>query len=1373
MVAECVLEESRVKFSIERRILKGKRELEGLCDQIRTVTERTYTTDIAAMNLTNLLNPVRVEVRVPAPDLGIPLSTSRSAAHLSHSSRDFASEFGAIPFEICHETVQSLGQLLAEWQRYMKSRKQLPKSSAGNEEYDTLGELDDLKSATPTDNELRSVEASFAACLAILVRHISGTSKFLMGVTLDCRVARDGAPTPIGPFSLDLPVKVDLKPNEGGTFLDLFGTMLKSIHSHEQNAPTCLTRTALTLAEVVPPTVTCHFFKFGKKSSLNMTETKMLWSHVAGKQSDLEVEVSQQDGILHGRVKFRSHRVEAARVAKWTDKLLTIVDSVAVSGQKATVPQIISSSKLKARYSTEPKAGINRHSRTLTQEKSNGAAQAMLLATGLGVEDLSKAQVGISSVWYEGNPCNMHLNDLSTKVKEGVVNAGLAGFRFTTIGVSDGMTNGNSGMRYSLQSREIIADSIETVMGGQFYDANVSLPVPGVIMAMLRINRPSIMVYGGTIRPGYCESRPGPLDIVSVFQAYGEYITGKISEEERLDVVRHACPGPGACGGMYTANTMASAIEAMGMSLPYSSSTPATDPLKLQECLDAGKAIRVLLEKDIKPRDIITYESMRNAIVVTMALGGSTNAVLHLLAIARTAGIKLDVTDFQKISDEIPFLADLKPSGKYVMEDLHNVGGTPAVLKYLLSEGLVNGDILTVTGKTLKENLAPLPDLKPDQKIIHPISNPIKPSGHITILKGTLAPDSAVAKITGKEGLVFRGPARVFDGEVAMLRALEEKKIVKGDVIIIRYEGPKGGPGMPEMLTPTSAIMGAGLGKDVAMLTDGRFSGGSHGFIIGHVTPEAQVGGPIALVQDGDMVTIDAEKRILDLEVDDATMAERRSAWKAPAVKRKKRRTHVKLNPEIDSGIPKSFVIKMGKDAGPSVSQLVRDVRKVMEPNTASKLRERSNQKLKDFVAVASQLAVTHYLILSRSDRGVNLKVARHPRGPTLTFRVSDYSLTRDVLASLRRPHAPSKTEFQTGPLLVLSGFGQAKDLAKQGTAGEGGAGGKEVDLMVSMFQNLFPPINVQTMKLSSARRVVLLSYNPTTRLISFRHYSIQIRATGVSRAVKKVLQSVSGSGKGVANSTGAVIAQGKASKRKELDLGRYRDVSEFVLNTAPDSDYDSAASDGEDPSNIVTLPQDYLGRGNKRSETRRVKLVELGPRMTWRLVKVEAGLGSGEVVHHEYVHKSATEIAQLRALHAERARKKAERRAEQEKNVERKKAVKESKEGKAAKRKRNDNNEDSDEDEDGGGSRSEEEEDASEGNKSENEDTYARLARRVALDRGDDNEESDVGSYASEGEDEDEDGAEESVEEEVEWSNEDGDKGEMDGEGEEEEDDE
>jgi dihydroxy-acid dehydratase len=470
--------------------------------------------------------------------------------------------------------------------------------------------------------------------------------------------------------------------------------------------------------------------------------------------------------------------------------------------------------------------------------------------------------------------------------------AGMVGLQFNTIGVSDGISMGTDGMCYSLQSREIIADSIETVMGAQWYDANVSIPgcdknMPGTVIAMARLNRPSLMIYGGTIKPGVSKISGEPLDVVSAFQSFGSFCSGAITEEERADMVLNSCPGAGACGGMYTANTMASAIETLGMTLPYSSSIPAEDPLKRDECLMAGQAVLQLLQLDLKPRDIMTRASFENAIVVVMALGGSTNAVLHLLAMSRACGIPLSYDDFQRISDRTPFIADLKPSGKYVFEDLHKVGGVPAVLKLLLEKGAIDGSCMTVTGKTLAENLERCPPLSEGQDVIVPWEQPIKATGHLQILYGDLAPNGSVAKITGKEGLVFEGPALCYDCEEDMLAALEkDPSSLKGTVIVIRYEGPQGGPGMPEMLTPTSAIMGAGLGKDCALLTDGRFSGGSHGFVVGHVSPEAQVGGPIALVRDGDNILVDAEQRVINVtNVDDAEWARRRAEWKAPPLK--------------------------------------------------------------------------------------------------------------------------------------------------------------------------------------------------------------------------------------------------------------------------------------------------------------------------------------------------------------------------------------------------------------------------------------------------------------------------------------------------------
>ena len=531
---------------------------------------------------------------------------------------------------------------------------------------------------------------------------------------------------------------------------------------------------------------------------------------------------------------------------------------------------------------------MNKYSSRVTQPRSQGASQAMLYGIGLTDADLQKPQVGICSMWYEGNTCNMHLDRLALHVKEGVQAAGLVGLRFNTIGVSDGLSMGTDGMSFSLPSRDLIADSIETVMGAQWYDGLITVPgcdknMPGSIIAMARLNRPSLMVYGGTIRAGHALGKPR--DIISAFQSYGEYLTGAITDEQRIDIVKHSCPGAGACGGMYTANTMAVAIEALGLSLPYSSSLPAEDPGKADECRRAGAAVRLLLERDLKPRDILTRKAFENALVLVMALGGSTNAVLHLIAIAKTAGVPLTLDDFQQTSNRVPLLADLKPSGQYVQEDLHAVGGTPGVMKYLLERGFLHGDCITVTGKTLAENLADLPPLRAGQVIIQTIEQPVLPRGHIRILRGNLAPDGAVAKITGKEGERFEGVARVYDSEEDMLAGLERGEIGKGSVVVIRYEGPKGGPGMPEMLTPTSAIMGAGLGKDVAMLTDGRFSGGSHGFIVGHITPEAQDGGPIALIRTGDRVLVDANACALTVDLTDAELAARRAAWVAPKPK--------------------------------------------------------------------------------------------------------------------------------------------------------------------------------------------------------------------------------------------------------------------------------------------------------------------------------------------------------------------------------------------------------------------------------------------------------------------------------------------------------
>ncbi|OVF08894.1 putative dihydroxy-acid dehydratase [Clavispora lusitaniae] len=538
---------------------------------------------------------------------------------------------------------------------------------------------------------------------------------------------------------------------------------------------------------------------------------------------------------------------------------------------------------------------LNKFSSIVTQDKSQGASQAMLYATGFKTEDMDKAQIGVGSVWWSGNPCNMHLMDLNDQCTDSVNKAGLKGMQFNSIGVSDGITNGTEGMKFSLQSREIIADSFETLIMAQMYDGSIAIPscdknMPGVLMAMGRHNRPSLMVYGGTILPGSpsCGATaeiPDKIDIISAFQSYGQYLSDQITEEQRMDVVQHACPGPGACGGMYTANTMASAAEVMGMTLPFSSSAPAVSKEKAAECASVGEAIKNLLKLDLKPREIMTKKAFENAITYIIATGGSTNAVLHIIAIASSVGIEITVDDFQRLSDNTPLLADFKPSGKYVMADLQTVGGTPAVMKMLLAEGMIDGDQYTVTGKTIKENLAKLPGLPQGQDIIRPLSNPLKDSGHLQVLKGTLAPGSCVAKITGKEGTYFKGKARVFDEEYAFITALENGEIKKGEktVCVIRYEGPKGGPGMPEMLKPSSALMGYGLGKDVALLTDGRFSGGSHGFLIGHIVPEAAEGGPIALVHDGDEIVIDAENNIIDLLVDEEILAERRKEWKPPA----------------------------------------------------------------------------------------------------------------------------------------------------------------------------------------------------------------------------------------------------------------------------------------------------------------------------------------------------------------------------------------------------------------------------------------------------------------------------------------------------------
>jgi len=531
---------------------------------------------------------------------------------------------------------------------------------------------------------------------------------------------------------------------------------------------------------------------------------------------------------------------------------------------------------------------LNKYSRTVTQDPTQPAAQAMLHAIGLSENDLGKAQIGIASTGYEGNPCNMHLNDLARQVKQGVESTDLVGLIFNTIGVSDGISMGTPGMRYSLPSRDIIADSMETVVNAQAYDGLVTVVgcdknMPGAMIAIGRLNRPAILVYGGTIAPGCYDNRK--LDVVSAFEALGEKMAGTLTEEDFRGVIQHACPGPGACGGMYTANTMASAIEAMGMSLPYSSSNPARDRMKQDECHAAGAAMLWLLENDLKPRDIVTKSSFENAIRLITVLGGSTNAVLHLLAIAHAFDLDISLEDFSRISSETSFLADLKPSGKHVMEDLHECGGIPGVMKLMLHEGMLDGESMSVTGRTIGENIEDAA-LKEGQRIIHPVDEPIKSSGHLRILYGNLSPEGAVAKITGKEGEYFEGPARVFESEFEANEKLLAGAVREGDVIVIRYEGPKGGPGMPEMLKPTSAIMGAGLGKKVALITDGRFSGGTHGFVVGHVTPEAQDGGPIALVKDGDMIRIDARENRMDLLVDEKELEERRKNWTAPPLKK-------------------------------------------------------------------------------------------------------------------------------------------------------------------------------------------------------------------------------------------------------------------------------------------------------------------------------------------------------------------------------------------------------------------------------------------------------------------------------------------------------
>ena len=532
---------------------------------------------------------------------------------------------------------------------------------------------------------------------------------------------------------------------------------------------------------------------------------------------------------------------------------------------------------------------LNKYSKTITLDPTQPAAQAMFYGIGLTDADLQKAQVGVVSMGYDGNTCNMHLNALAADIKKSIWENDLVGLTFHTIGVSDGMSNGTPGMRYSLVSRDVIADSIETVCGAQYYDALIAVPgcdknMPGSLIAMGRLNRPSIMIYGGTIAPGHYKGQD--LNIVSAFEALGQKIAGELTEADFKGIIQHACPGAGACGGMYTANTMASAIEALGMSLPYSSSNPALSEEKQQECKDAGKAIRLLLERDIKPSDIMTRKAFENAVAVIMVLGGSTNAVLHMIAMAKSVGVSFTQDDFQAISDKIPVLADFKPSGKYLMQDLHQYGGVPAVMKYMLSVGWIHGDCLTVTGKTMAENLATVPDLDfTKQDIIHPKENPIKATGHLQILYGNLATGGSVAKISGKEGDVFEGPARVFDGEQSLIEGINSGKIKKGDVVVIKNVGPVGAPGMPEMLKPTSAIIGAGLGKSVALITDGRFSGGTHGFVVGHITPESYKGGLIGLVEDNDVIELNVPNRKMTLKVDEATIAKRRAAYVQPALK--------------------------------------------------------------------------------------------------------------------------------------------------------------------------------------------------------------------------------------------------------------------------------------------------------------------------------------------------------------------------------------------------------------------------------------------------------------------------------------------------------
>lgn len=534
---------------------------------------------------------------------------------------------------------------------------------------------------------------------------------------------------------------------------------------------------------------------------------------------------------------------------------------------------------------------LNKYSKNVTQDPTQPAAQAMLYAIGFKDEDFEKPLIGIASTGYEGNPCNMHLNDLAKLVKEGVNSRETIGLIFNTIGISDGISMGTPGMRFSLPSRDIIADSMEAVVQGMSYDGLVTVVgcdknMPGALIAMLRLNRPAILVYGGTIASGCHNDKK--LDIVSAFEAWGEKVAGTMEESEFKSIIKKAIPGAGACGGMYTANTMASAIEALGMALPYNSSNPAISENKEAECIAAGKQMRTLIEKDIKPLDIVTRKSLENAIRLVTITGGSTNAVLHFLAIARAADIEFTLQDFQHISDTTPFLADLKPSGKYLMEDVHRVGGIPALLKYLLKNGLLHGDCLTVTGKTLAENLENVPDLQEGQDVIRPLDKPIKATGHLRMLYGNLAENGSVAKITGKEGLLFKGKAKVFNSEYDANDGIRDGLVEKGDVVVIRYEGPKGGPGMPEMLKPTAAIMGAGLGKEVALITDGRFSGGTHGFVVGHISPEAQDGGAIALLEDGDVIIIDAETNSINVEVSDEELAKRKESWVQPELKFKK-----------------------------------------------------------------------------------------------------------------------------------------------------------------------------------------------------------------------------------------------------------------------------------------------------------------------------------------------------------------------------------------------------------------------------------------------------------------------------------------------------